>query len=78
VGHIKTACALARMLQPAMVVLEDCDLVAEERAPRGGANPLLFEVLNEIDGMAEDADVAFVLTTNRVDLLEPALAQRQD
>jgi ATP-dependent 26S proteasome regulatory subunit len=39
-------------------------------------NPLLFHVLNEIDGIAEDADVTFVLTTNRADLLEPALAAR--
>jgi ATP-dependent 26S proteasome regulatory subunit len=39
-------------------------------------NPLLFDVLNEIDGIAEDADVTFVLTTNRADLLEPALAAR--
>ena len=29
-----------------------------------------------MDGLAEDADVVFVLTTNRVDLLEPALAAR--
>ena len=39
-------------------------------------NPALFDLLNEMDGMAEDADVAFLLTTNRVDLLEPALAAR--
>ncbi len=42
----------------------------------GGANPLLFALLNEMDGLAEDADVIFVLTTNRVELLEPALAAR--
>jgi ATP-dependent 26S proteasome regulatory subunit len=29
-----------------------------------------------MDGLAEDADVVFVLTTNRVELLEPALAAR--
>jgi len=64
-------------LQPALVVLEDVDLVAEARAIRSGMNnPLLFQVLNEMDGLAGDADVAFLLTTNRVDLLEPALAQR--
>jgi SpoVK/Ycf46/Vps4 family AAA+-type ATPase len=37
---------------------------------------LLFQLLNEMDGLAEDADVVFVLTTNRVELLEPALAAR--
>ncbi len=29
-----------------------------------------------MDGLGDDADVAFLLTTNRADLLEPALAQR--
>ena len=41
-----------------------------------GHHPLLFQLLNEMDGLAEDADVVFVLTTNRADLLEPALAAR--
>jgi hypothetical protein len=77
IGFIRQACALARMLQPALVVLEDCDLVAEARDySHGMDNPLLFQVLNEMDGLAEDADVAFLLTTNRADLLEPALMQR--
>ena len=65
------------MLQPAVVVLEDIDLVAQHREVYGmSGNPLLFDVLNEIDGIGEDADVTFVLTTNRADLLEPALAAR--
>jgi cell division protease FtsH len=77
IHQIGPACALARMLQPALVVLEDCDLIAESRDfHRGGEHPLLFQVLNEMDGLSDDADVAFLLTTNRVDLLEPALAQR--
>jgi len=41
-----------------------------------GQRPLLFQLLNEMDGLAEDVDVVFVLTTNRADLLEPALAAR--
>jgi ATP-dependent 26S proteasome regulatory subunit len=41
----------------------------------GGA-PLLFMLLNEMDGLEEDADVVFLLTTNRADLLEDALASR--
>jgi cell division protease FtsH len=74
---IREACALARLVQPALIVVEDVDLVAESRSLRHGMdNPLLFQLLNEIDGLAGDADVAFLLTTNRVDLLEPALAQR--
>ena len=73
---VRPAIGLARMLQPALVVLEDVNLVAEERTMYPMGNPLLYELLNEVDGIAEDADVAFVLTTNRADLLEPALAAR--
>ncbi len=74
---VQEACALARLVAPALVVLEDIDLIAEARSMRPGLdNPLLFQVLNEMDGLAHDADVAFLLTTNRADLLEPAFAQR--
>jgi ATP-dependent 26S proteasome regulatory subunit len=33
-------------------------------------------LLNEMDGLGSVADVTFLLTTNRADLLEPALAAR--
>jgi hypothetical protein len=77
-GMIEQSCALARSLQPAIVILEDVDLVAEERTRPGAAcaGPLLFELLNQMDGLADDADVLFLLTTNRPDILEPALAAR--
>jgi len=75
---IEQSCALARALQPSIVILEDVDLVAEERTRPGAAcaGPLLFELLNQMDGLADDADVLFLLTTNRPDILEPALAAR--
>jgi hypothetical protein len=73
---IREACSVARTLQPAMIVVEDVDLIAEERSHYGGETPLLFTLLNEMDGLEEDADVVFLLTTNRADLLEPALASR--
>jgi ATP-dependent 26S proteasome regulatory subunit len=78
VQFIREACNLARLLPPAIVVLEDVDLVAEERtmSSAGMGNPLLFQLLNEMDGVAGDADITFLLTTNRLDLVEPALAQR--
>jgi len=59
-----------------MLVVEDVDLIAEDRGMHPGHHPLLFQLLNEMDGLAEDVDVVFVLTTNRADLLEPALAAR--
>jgi len=76
IQFVTEAAQLARALQTALVVLEDCDLVAEDRDLHSGAQPLLFAVLEALDGLSDDADVAFLLTTNRVDVLEPALAQR--
>ena len=73
---IGPSCAMARDLAPAMVVLEDVDMVAQERQLPGAQLPLLFQLMNEMDGLADDADVIFALTTNRPDLLEPALAAR--
>jgi hypothetical protein len=79
-GHalrwIAEACSVARLLQPSVVVIEDVDLIAEERAHRNGQHPLLFQLLNEMDGLGEDANVTFLLTTNRPELLETALAAR--
>ena len=75
-GLIQRTCALARLLQPSTVILEDVDLVAEERSRQHMMNTVLFELLNEMDGLGEDLDVLFLLTTNRPELLEPALAAR--
>ncbi len=71
------AAAIVRKLTPSMLVLEDVDLIAGARGlPGQDTNPLLFELLNVMDGLGPDTDVLFVLTTNRADLLEPALAGR--
>jgi hypothetical protein len=75
-GLIGQSCRLARLLAPALVVLEDVDLVAQERGSEQAHLPLLFELLNEMDGLSADSDVMFILSTNRPDLLEPALAAR--
>jgi ATPase family associated with various cellular activities (AAA) len=77
VGLLRRSCELARLLAPSTVVLEDVDLIAEERTRQEpGCTILLFELLNEMDGLADDVDVVFVLTSNRPELLEPALAAR--
>ena len=67
---------MARALAPAVMVLEDVDLVAEERTMGARSNPVLFDLLDAMDGAAGDADLLFLLTTNRADLLELALAAR--
>jgi ATP-dependent Clp protease adapter protein ClpS len=68
---------LARLLQPSLVVIEDVDLIASDREEMGPCEEsLLNRLLNEMDGLKEDADILFVLTTNRPEELESALAGR--
>ena len=78
VGILPEYVALARLLQPALVVIEDADLIARERTERDNAcdEVMLNRLLNEMDGLRERADVFFILTTNRPDSIEPALASR--
>ncbi len=70
--------ALARLLQPAMVVIEDVDLIARAREDMNSPceESLLNSLLNEMDGLKDNADILFVLTTNRPEQLEGALAGR--
>ena len=68
---------MARALQPALVVLEDVDLVGGHRdGPWAASGGALNTLLNEMDGLSPEARVLFVLTTNRPEVLEPALAAR--
>ena len=78
VGLLDHYFQLARFLQPSIVVIEDVDLIARSRESMGGAceESLLNKLLNEMDGLREDAEVIFVLTTNRPQQLEAAIASR--
>jgi cell division protease FtsH len=69
---------LARLLQPSIVVIEDVDLIARDRGRMNSPceEALLNKLLNQMDGLTEDADILFVLTTNHPETLESALASR--
>jgi len=73
---LRATAALARRLEPSVVVVEDVDLIAQDRSMTMSGNPVLFELLDEMDGIGSEADVTFVLTTNRVGAMEEALVQR--
>ena len=68
---IGPAAELARDLQPTVIVLEDVDLVAEDRSFGPGSSPVLFDLLDAMDGAAPDADLLFVLTTTELTCLSP-------
>ncbi|MCG8418599.1 MAG: ATP-binding protein [Proteobacteria bacterium] len=73
--HPEGAFRLARKLAPALLFFEDIDLIAIERQ----FNPLqavLGSLLNELDGLPKSEQVYVVFTTNKLEVLEEALAQR--
>lgn len=72
---IREAFRLAGYLHPAMIVIEDVDLLAERRETNANVTGLQ-ELMNEMDGLAQTAETIVLMTTNRPELLEPALASR--
>jgi hypothetical protein len=72
---VRQACQIARLLAPSIVVLEDVDILAEDRQTNR-CPMVLHELLNEMDGLGPRDEVTFLLTTNRPEVLEPALAGR--
>ncbi len=68
-------CAIASSLQPALVILEDVDLVFADRemAP---STVLLGEFLDQLDGFASNDQIIFILTTNVLERVEAAIKDR--
>jgi ATP-dependent 26S proteasome regulatory subunit len=78
VGILSEYMTLARLLQPSIVIMEDVDLIARERTEMNSPceEVLLNKLLNEMDGLTEEADILFILTTNHPEALERALSSR--
>ena len=72
---IKQSFQLARLLAPSLVIMEDVDLIAHTRDETLGQT-ILHQLLNELDGLNKDTEILFLLTTNRPEVIEPALALR--
>jgi Tfp pilus assembly protein PilF len=76
-GLLSEYMTLARLLQPSLVVMEDVDLIARDREANNICGESLLNVLlNEMDGLQQDADIFFIMTSNRPEALEAALASR--
>lgn len=71
-GQMRAAMELARTAQPALLVVEDTDLLLGE-GPHGFE---MHALLEELDGLGGDADIAVVLTTNDPAALLPSLNHR--
>jgi ATP-dependent 26S proteasome regulatory subunit len=68
-------CNIARMLQQAMIMLEDVDLVfvAREESMYGAA---LGKLIEQLDGFNPTDRVTFIMTTNAIDRVERAIRDR--
>lgn len=78
IGALPEYMTLARLLQPSVVVIEDVDLIGRERTAMHSPceEVMLNKLLNEMDGLKEDAEIFFLLTTNHPASLEAALTSR--
>ena len=72
VGHIFQ---LARLLQPAVIFLEDVDLVFMSREINLYSS-VLGDLLDHMDGLRPFEDIGFVLTTNAIERMEAAVRDR--
>ena len=66
---------IAKMLSPSMVFFDEGDAVAPRRSAQGGSpyDKVTNKFLSIIDGESPLSRVFTVLTTNRLDILDPAL-----
>jgi transitional endoplasmic reticulum ATPase len=75
VTNLEKVYDIAKMVAPTVIFFDEGDALAPRRSPTGGqpADVLTNKFLNIIDGEVPLNQVFTVLTTNRLDILDPAL-----
>ncbi|MFA7536717.1 MAG: AAA family ATPase [Desulfuromonadales bacterium] len=75
VDNLEKVYDIAKMLSPSMVFFDEGDAVAPRRSQQGGSpyDKVTNKFLSIIDGESPLSRVFTVLTTNRLDILDPAL-----
>jgi len=73
--RVRSICNLAYILQPSLVIFEDVDLVFSSREMNMYSSAL-GDFMDELDGFQKDNAVTFILTTNSIERLEPAIRDR--
>ncbi|KAG4429171.1 hypothetical protein IFR05_015347 [Cadophora sp. M221] len=67
-GHIRNVFALARVMSPCLLVLEDIDTIVTAQT-----RSYFF---NEVDGLEDNDGIMMVASTNHMDRLDPGLSKR--
>jgi len=75
VENLEKVYDIAKMIAPTVVFFDEGDALAPKRSPSGGSpsDKITNKFLNLIDGEVPMHRVFTVLTTNRLDILDPAL-----
>jgi hypothetical protein len=75
VANLERVYDIAKMISPSMVFFDEGDAVAPRRSQQGGSpyDKVTNKFLSIIDGESPLSRVFTVLTTNRLDILDPAL-----
>ena len=74
-GNVGAIFTLARLLQPAIVFIEDADMMFASREINLYSSAL-GELMDQLDGLRPREDVSVVMTTNSIDRIESALKDR--
>lgn len=74
VSRVKNLFDIARDFAPSLIIMEDIDFFGQDR--EFVTNPIVGELLNQLDGSAPNEGVFVMATTNRPQLLDRALADR--
>jgi len=74
-AHVKAVCSAAKVLQPALVVMEDVDLVFSSRESNS-LGAALGDLMDELDGFGVADEILYILTTNAIERVESAIKDR--
>jgi transitional endoplasmic reticulum ATPase len=67
---------LARLLKPCIIIIDEIDSLLPNRGTRydsGASHSLVSQVLTEMDGIRDNPGIYVIGTTNRPDLIDPAV-----
>ena len=74
-ANVTAVFSLARLLQPAVVFIEDADLMFSAREINLYSSSL-GELMDQLDGLRANEEISLVMTTNAIERLESALKDR--
>jgi cell division protease FtsH len=74
--YVSDLYAMAQDLSPAIVFIEDLDMMAQGRSDLFRGTPPLISLLNVLDGIEEQTAIVTVATTNCLASLDKALSER--